>query len=222
MHDGWEILFAGMCLCWLVVFPLSFARRKHFGGPDLTIIALCVAIYFFGAPFVSLVNVVVDLPTCNSPEVVRVLEKVIRGLPIGANANSIDGHVELKFDRKAETRFGQCVVHTDTGDIDVKYLVQWLDRDKRKFVVKIPVDLPSCTGPEVAKLLEQVIPRTLIGATLKAIDGHREVSYDRDASARHGKCVAHTDAGDVPVTFVVEWQDRSKGLFQLRTVATPD
>lgn len=38
--------------------------------------------------------------------------------------------------------------------------------------------------------------------------GHRELSYYRNANVRHGECVAHTNSGDIPVKFIVEWRDR--------------
>jgi hypothetical protein len=82
--------------------------------------------------------------------------------------------------------------------------------------------LPSCTSPEVATLLDQIIRSSLVGTTLKSIDGHCELNYNHDADVRYGRCVAHTNAGELPVEFIVEWQDRKKGLFQVRTVVTPD
>ena len=160
-----------------------------------------------------------DLPSCTGPEVARLLEQMIRSSPVGNTLKSIDSHRELSYDRDANVRHGECVAHTDAGDIQVKFVVEWQDRDKDLFQVRIPpADLPSCTSVEVAKLLDQVIRSTTDGITLKSIDGHRELSYDRDANVRHGECVAHTDAGDIQVKFVVEWQDRDKDLFQVRII----
>jgi hypothetical protein len=68
--------------------------------------------------------------------VVQLLEQVIRGTPGGASAKSVDGHEELGYDRDADVRRGRCVVHTDAGDLDVKYLVEWLDREKGQIVVR--------------------------------------------------------------------------------------
>jgi len=132
------VLFVGMCLLWIVVYPVAFFRRSAFGSPNLGFVALFVAAFYAAGP--NIVSVV------------------------------------------------------------------------------IPARLPSCTSAEVAQLLEQVIRSTSIGATTKSIDGHRELSYDRSANVRHGECVAHTDSGDIPVKFIVEWQDREKGLFQVQTL----
>ncbi len=85
-----------------------------------------------------------------------------------------------------------------------------------------PVRLPSCTSAEVKQVLGQVIRATPVGATARSIDSHRELSYDRNANVRNGECVAHTDSGDVSVKFIVEWQNREKGLFQVRMLDSPD
>ncbi|MEO1998075.1 MAG: hypothetical protein ABGZ17_22750 [Planctomycetaceae bacterium] len=219
VRESAGILFAGMCALWVVVFPLAFFRRRHFDGPNLAIPSVLVAVFFAVGPLLYSVLVPPGLPSCTSPEVVQLLDHVIRGTPIGATTKSIDGHRELSFDREASIRHGQCVVHTDAGDIDVKYLIEWLDREKGQFVVQIPpADLPSCTSAEVVQLLDQVIRGTPIGATTKSIDGHRELSFDREASIRHGQCVVHTAAGDIDVKYLVEWLDREKGQFVVRTL----
>ena len=66
------------------------------------------------------------------------------------------------------------------------------------------------------QVLEQVIRGEPTGSAVKTIDGHRELSYDRDANVRHGECIAHMDSGDIDVKFIVEWQDRKQGLFHVR------
>lgn len=83
-------------------------------------------------------------------------------------------------------------------------------------------ELPSCASTEVVQLLDEVIRSTPVGETTKSIDGHREVSFDRIANVRHGECVAHLDSGDIPVKFIVEWQDREKGMFQVQILDSPD
>ncbi len=211
------VLFLGMCLLWIIVYPFAFFRRQHFAGPNLGLVAVAVALFFGAGPFIGSVVIPPRLPSCSSSEVVQLLEQVIRSTHVNATLKSIDGHRELSFDSDASARHGECVAHTDSGDVLVNFLVEWQDRSKGLFQVRIlPADLPSCTGPEVAELLDKVIRTTLVGGTLTSIDGHRELSYDRDAGVRHGASVAHTDAGNIDVQFVVEWQDRNKGVFQVR------
>ncbi len=211
------LLFLGMCLLWIVVYPLAFLRRRQFGGPRLAIPALLVALFFVGGPLLRAVLISPDLPACDSREVVPLLEQVIRSTTAGAKARSIDGHREVSYDQGAGRRQGQCVVHTEGGDIVVNYLVQWRDRDKALFEVHVPpAGLPACDSGEVVPLLEQVIRSTPAGAKARSIDGHREVSYDQGAGRRQGQCVVHTDGGDFVVNYLVQWRDREKGQFEVR------
>ncbi len=164
-----------------------------------------------------------DLPSCTSPEVVTLLEQAIRDTAIGSRLKSVDGHRELSYDREANVRHGECVAHTETGDQRLKFVVEWENPDRGMFHVRFfPTELPSCTNPEVVRILEQVLRTAPAGDTLKSVDGHRELSYDPDAEVRRGECVAHTDDGEIPVQFIVQWQDREQGLFQVQTVAAED
>ncbi len=211
------VLFVGMCLLWIFVYPMAFFRRRDFASPNLGFVALFVAVFFVGGPFVGSLVIPVRLPSCSSKEVVQLLEQIIRSTPVGATAKSIDGHQELSYDSIANVRHGECVAHTDSGDIPVKFIVEWQDRKKNLFQVRLSEpQLPSCSSQDVVLLLEQIIRSNVVGATVKSIDGHQELNYDSSSSVRHGECVAHTDSGDIPVKFIVEWQDRKKNLFQVR------
>jgi len=131
------VLLLEMCLLWIAFYPLTFYRRRHFGGPNLTIPAILVALFFTFFPILRAMLTPPDLPACTSQDVVRVLERLIRGMPIGTKVKSIDGHREVSYDLRANRRQGQCVVHTDDEDIVVNFTVEWLDRDKGQFMVKI-------------------------------------------------------------------------------------
>jgi hypothetical protein len=136
VRESAGLLFVGMCLMWIVVYPLAFYRRRHFSGPNLAIPAVLVAVFFGVGPLLYSVLVTPGLPSCTSREVVQLLDQVIQSMPVGATVKSVDGHRELNFDREASVRHGHCVLHTDAGDIDVKYLVEWQDREKGLFAVR--------------------------------------------------------------------------------------
>jgi hypothetical protein len=217
------LLFVGMCLMWIVVYPVAFFRRSAFGSPNLGFVSLFVALFFASGPYFASLLIPTPLPLCTSGEVAQVLEQVIRSAPVGSIVTSIEGHRELNYDPIASVRLGECVAHTDSGDIPVRFMVEWQDRAKGLFQVRLSEpELPLCTTSHVARILEQVIRSTPVGATVKSIDGHREVGYNRGATVRRGECVAHTDSGDIPVRFIVEWKDREKGLFQVRIPDSPD
>ena len=40
------LLFFGMCLLWILGYPIAFFRRRHFGEPNLGIPAILVAVFF--------------------------------------------------------------------------------------------------------------------------------------------------------------------------------
>jgi hypothetical protein len=165
------------------------------------------------------------LPSCRSREVVKLVEDIIRKSPGGAECKFIDGHHEVSYDRAKDRRTGQCVAHIDDKDIVVSYIVQWRDPHRGQFEVVVPpismLVLPSCTSLEVVRLLETVIRKSPVGAKVKSIDGHREVSYDRAKERRKGECVTHTDGGDIVVKYFVRWQDKEKTHFEVG-VPSPD
>lgn len=158
-----------------------------------------------------------DLPTCTDPEVVRMVEQVVRGMLFGAELTSIDGHRQVRHDARADRRHCECVAHTTAGEIPVVFLVEWQNRFKGTFQVKVPPDeLPACVDPRIVKLLEQLIPGIQDGATLESVDGIKELKFDTEPEVRYGDCIVRTKAGRIAVRFVVEWNDRSKGLYQVR------
>lgn len=207
------LLFLGMILLWIVFYPYAFFRRKRFGGPNLVIPAVFVALFFFLGPLAQTLLVPPGLPSCTSQEVVQLLDQVIRQTPLGAQARSIDGHREISYDHVTDRRKGQCVVRTDGSDVVVEFVVTWRDRSKRLFEVRTVANLPSCTSQEVVRLLEKIIRGAQVGAQAKSIDGHREVSYDPEADRRQGECVLHKDGSDIVLKFVVRWINREKGEF---------
>jgi hypothetical protein len=214
--DSALMLFVGMCLLWVAVFPYAFFRRSRIVGPNLFVPSAVVAILFVGAPMLAALLIKPGLPSCTSPEVVALVDGMIRKSAVNITPKSIDGHREISYDRAREVRSGECIAHTDQGDIVVKYTVEWLDRDKGQYQVKIPpIGLPACTSPEVISLLESVIRKSVLNAKITSIEGHRELSYDRAQDRRTGQCNVHTDHGDLVIKYIVDWIDRDKARFQV-------
>jgi membrane-associated protease RseP (regulator of RpoE activity) len=77
---------------------------------------------------------------------------------------------------------------------------------------------PPCTGHDVRFLVEDMIRKSALGPSVKAVGGFREVKFDRAAQIRTGRCVIETDRGDLTVTYEVSWIDRNKGAFNVRTL----
>ena len=119
------------------------------------------------------------------------------------------------------------MAHIDDKEIVVSYIVQWRDLRRGQFEVVVPpismLVLPSCTSPEVVRLLETVIWKSPVGAKVKSIDGHREVLVTiAYRNARKGECVTHTEGGDIVVKYFVRWQDKEKTHFEVGTIPSPD
>ena len=212
------ILFLGMCCMWVLVFPYAYFRRRRFQGPDLRIPAVLVTFSYMVGPFLIGFLVPPSLPSCTSAEVVGVLDGLLRNTYTGTTIKSVDGHRQVSYDRTASRRQGECVIHTDEADTPVAYYVEWKNADRNEFQVWLPPELPRCTSAEVVGLLEQLIRGTPAGATVTVIDGHRDISYTPQADSRRGECVAHADGADIPMAYVVKWEDRDKGRFTVRVM----
>ena len=216
------LLFFGMCALWIAVYPMAYFRRQRFCGPRLGVASLLSAALFLAIPFAAVFLIRPGLPACTSPEVARLMESLIRQMPLGATMPVIDGFREVSYDPAAEIRHGECIVHGRDGDLPVKFTVTWQDRDRAMFFVAIPPpELLECTSPMTRRLLEQTIQNAPFAAATRSTAGYRELRFDPVAQVRHGECTAHTDAGDVPVKFIVEWQDRTKGTVLVR-LETPN
>jgi hypothetical protein len=131
-------IFSGVLLLWVVCFPLAFFRRRHFGRPNLGLLALLVAAVFVGAPFLTGgVGRGGELPSCTQSEVISLVNEMIQKSPMGPSVSSIHGHLEVNYDKAAKVRTGQCMVETPTGALTVTYRVSWVDARKRYFQVEI-------------------------------------------------------------------------------------
>src|SRR5262249_2534208 len=114
-REGAVAVLVGVLLLWIVFYPASFFRRRHFGRPNLGILALVVVVIFAGGP---VVGKLLDLgilpggapPSCTSPEVIRLLDETLRKSLAGPSIKSIHGHKEVQYDRANGLRKGQCLV----------------------------------------------------------------------------------------------------------------
>jgi hypothetical protein len=218
-REGAMTLFVGILLLWLLVYPYAFFRRRAFLPPNLGWASIAVSLFFAASPFLRMLLHPITLPACNSPEVIEVLEKALRGTETGPRIRSIDGHKELNYNESESVRYGECVIHLDTEDFSAKYSVTWGDKAQHEFEVRVePRDLPGCQSSEVVQLLESLVRGTPWGATLTEIREVRDVRYDRNSRVRYGECVARTPQQDIPLSFVVEWINQERGRFQVKIV----
>jgi hypothetical protein len=210
-HPG--TLLLEMWLLWIVFYPYAFFRRRRFGRPNFAPAGIVAPVLMFGLPIARWSLVPPGLPSCTSPQVMQVVAQVTRSAPHGDKIRSIDGYRQVSYDADAQRRQGQCVLHMEDGDLLVDYIVEWQDREQRRFQVRTaPAELPACTNKDVIAALERTLRALPVGAKARSIDGHHEVRYDRAWPCRYGQCVVHGDDGDFVVNYLVKWRDRWKGL----------
>ncbi len=238
-------LFLGVVLLWIVFYPVAFFRRRHFGRPNLGVLAILVTAFFVGAPTVAeRLNRPVELPLCTSPEITRMVETLVKG-----NANlaitRVDGFRETKFDRAAQIRHGECKVHQrERPPLVLLYRVQWIDKARGQYVVSteeaplpdpgamhapapemkiedrkapefVPAAPPLCTSPEVIAVVEKLLREDGKLAFICAV-GHKEMDYDPITRIRRGQCTVHQRGGPaLVVVYRVRWLDQAMGRFSV-------
>jgi hypothetical protein len=76
-------------------------------------------------------------PSCKDPEVIALVERVIREGPNGDQVKSVAGHEEIRYDRENKTRHGRCRVTMQGRTEDVAYKVYWLNQKTGQFQVEL-------------------------------------------------------------------------------------
>ncbi len=84
-------------------------------------------------------------------------------------------------------------------------------------------DLPAATAPEVLATVKQALESIPQNVARQNELGHltvsdaEELSFDPQAQRRVGRAKLTTNRGAQVIFYTVEWQDRRKGMFQIRT-----
>jgi hypothetical protein len=93
--------------------------------------------------------------------------------------------------------------------------------------VFLPNELPAATAPEVVQLVQTVVQNSLNAQPDPSrygpptISNVVERSFDKEHQIRDVKCTLTTKLGPEDFYYTVEWQDRGKNMFQIKTRATP-
>lgn len=211
------LLFVAMVAIWILGYPVTYFRRGYFAGPPLGLLSIVVALFFIGAPLARALLAPAELPSCTNPQVTELVDRLIRGAPIGPSVKSIGDYREVRIDPETKQRYGECKARTATDELTVQYVVEWMNRDKREIRVRtLPPEIPACASPMVMRLLEQSIRQSPTWAGVKSISDHRELSFDANAQRRVGHCILHVDGAEIAGKYEVEFQNRDQGLVLVR------
>jgi hypothetical protein len=212
------VMLLASLILWIAFYPWSFVRRSRITGPNLSLVAVLVAAIFAGGPTLYYYLMPPGLPRCDSTEVKQVIQQLVRQSPEVGNIIKIDGHQQLSYDASKQQRIGQCMLHTRQGKELLKYIVEWRDQENAHFQVRTIIELPTCSSPEAKQLLEQVIRESELGQGLQSIGDHQELSYDAQKEERVGVCTLNTAKGKVKIKYLINWQDKNKGMFQVQVM----
>ena len=209
-------IFLGICLLWIVCYPVVFFRRRHFGRPNLGPLALLVALFFLAGPYLSNFArfgiVGSGVPLCTSKEVKTMVGDLIRTSPIGAAVQSIDQFQETNFDDFTLTRKGECRLNMQNGAVTATFTVKVVNSRTGAYQVEIaPINVPPfCTEAAVTAVVDDMIRAGPNGRVLKKVFGHVETRFDPATKTRHGRCQAQLDNRTIAIDYRVFWDENAK------------
>lgn len=82
----------------------------------------------------------------------------------------------------------------------------------------VPLELPACDSEDVKGVLQKIVTQpTAAGAGARVLDV-RETAFDATTQERKGVCTVENQWGRYAQEFVVTWNDRQDGLFEVKTL----
>lgn len=217
-----ELTFMSVLLLWIIFYPLAFFERRKFGCPNLGPASIGSVVAFLLLPFVVLDLRGPQLPACDDIEIIQLVDQLIRAEFPDARVDGSTAHREVQFDSQSQVRTGTCVVRIDSRPISIPYRIVWQNQNssQRMCVVNLTI-LPTCKSPQVIAALEPLIRKELAELHINSIIAFREIKFDQQQKCRYGVCIAQTDSAEIPVSFIVQWKDESRSLFEVRGYVLP-
>ena len=125
-------------LLWIIGFPAYLFTRSRYGARNLLLPAVLVMILFITLGFIA----APQLPAIDAPEVVALLEKVIRESPSYkirgfGEGISIETPGEVSYDKSHQKRVGRAILKGKNSSETIYYTVDWQNRSKGIFWVQI-------------------------------------------------------------------------------------
>ena len=157
------------------------------------------------------------LPQANAPSVIELIEPQLRTQLQEFRITGIDDFREVEFDRQNQERRCTCVVHTESTDITVPYVVRWHRREQIEYQVRAFV-LPGPTSEDIREGLHDFLEQAFAEHEITAIDNYREIRANWEAGERIGACTVHLEQENVDVRFRIQWKDQYLGMYSLELI----
>ncbi len=77
----------------------------------------------------------------------------------------------------------------------------------------VGVEPPTCTSREVVAMVDDLIRKSPVGASVRSVSGHREISYDPGRQTRKGQCLVNTQSETITASYNVKILNPSNGTF---------
>lgn len=215
-----ELTFIGVLLLWIVFFPMAFFERRKFGGPNLGPASIGSIIGSLLLPFVVLNLQEPQLPACDDPEIMQLVDQLARSEFVGSHVDVSIAHREVLFDAENQVRHGTCVIRIDSKPISIPYRIMWKDSSQQMCVVNLAI-LPTCRSPQVSAAIGSFVREGLAEFEVNSIIDYREIEFDEQQKCRYGMCIAQTDTAEIPVPFIVRWKDEPRSMFEVLVFVLP-
>jgi hypothetical protein len=157
------------------------------------------------------------LPQADAPSVIELIEPQLRMQLQEFHITGIDDFREVEFDRQNQERRCTCVVHTESTDIVVPYVVRWHSREQIEYEVRAFV-LPGPMSEDIREGLHEFLEQAFAEHEISAIDNYREIRANWEAGERIGACTVHLEQENVDVRFRIQWKDQYLGMYSLELI----
>ena len=153
-----------------------------------------------------------QLPACDSPTVLPLVEQAVRQAGLATGQFSVAGHRERSYHPEKQVRIGECTVRSAGATLVVQYSVGWFRELGDEIAVEAwSRELPACDDVEEIRVVTELLRSKPEYSGVTALTGWRQERFDEVEDRRWGRCIAQSPEGDLPVRFTVDWSNRVEG-----------
>jgi hypothetical protein len=134
--------FFAILVLWMLGYPVHFVARRLLGGKGFFALGLLSTAVFL-APTIGQWLSGPDVPGVGVPEVLAAVKQTLEDSPLYRTNREQIGPLtlsdpeEISFDREKQRRVGRVQVTSNLGEQPVFYVIEWQDRGKRLFQIRV-------------------------------------------------------------------------------------